>query len=174
MAGGPQGKEADKEAGEEIATHDRLGRYKRVASVSEKERASTKEVGESRRYSWNMPIGMYKEISYVAETEHINFPRAVLMLCRRGLKLWREQKEKMRTPILQPASFNLGKFRPRSSSPVEVAVSLAPPDFIRLLRLSLCVLVHDKFYKVEQRLILFLRCSHCDDGTLLQDSHIYR
>lgn len=71
---------------------DELGRGAKPAYVDEQERQSKKEVGESRKYSWNIPIGMYREIEHIAKTEGVPFPRALQRLCRRGIQAWRGER----------------------------------------------------------------------------------
>lgn len=71
-----------------------FGRSTGVSSVTEKERKSRREVGETRRYTWGMPIGMYREIAHISETEGMSFPKALLLVCRKGIQRWREEQRK--------------------------------------------------------------------------------
>lgn len=72
-----------------------FGRSGGVASVTEQERLSTKEVGESRKHNWNIPIGIYRELEHIAQVENLTFTKALLLIVRKGTQAWRkEQKDK--------------------------------------------------------------------------------
>lgn len=65
-----------------------------VSSVTEKERRSKKEVGTTQRITnLNLPIGMYREIDLIAESEKKRFPETLCMLLREGLRTWRSRKK---------------------------------------------------------------------------------
>lgn len=66
-----------------------VGRFGSPASITEKERMSKREVGGTRKYTWSIPVGMYKEIKYIAEREGLTFPGAIQKLCRTGIQQWR-------------------------------------------------------------------------------------
>lgn len=69
-----------------------------VSSVSEKERRSTKEVGSTYRLrNLNVPIGLYRDLQYVAEQEGKQLPATVFLLLRLGFKEWREDRVKRLT-----------------------------------------------------------------------------
>lgn len=69
-----------------------------VASVSEKERQSKKEVGGTfRMKNINVPIGMYRQIQHIAEVEGKTISGTVMSLLRIGIRTWREDGNKGQT-----------------------------------------------------------------------------
>lgn len=71
---------------------DSFGRGVKPASVTEEERRSKREVGGTQKYSWNIPIGMYRELQHIAEEEHMAFPQVLARMCRGGIQAWRRRK----------------------------------------------------------------------------------
>jgi len=74
---------------------DLLGRSGGVTSVTEEERLSTKEVGEIRKHTLNIPVGIYREVEYIATIENLSFAKTIALILRKGVQTWRkEQKDK--------------------------------------------------------------------------------
>jgi hypothetical protein len=63
--------------------------FKPVRSVTEKERKSTRESGETRKINLSFPAGLYKQIQYIAELEGNTVSRMISLLCRVGVREWR-------------------------------------------------------------------------------------